>query len=221
MSTYKFYSKYKKSKKEQVSDKNIPLLIGYLLKEMKPDDSTCSFLESLQSFYEEFNGLTVKQYNALKDIEEIFLEKYSAAYEQWKKKYDKEKRKIAVICAQYYKANPPYYTSLVDKILNDSSFIPTEKQYLSMCDNQYTRKILRETFSEPLFEKGTLAQGRKSAPDEIQEKHVTIIAVNERPVINAAKGAKPYLVLPFGSNKTVQCEERHLKKVKKLLTNII
>ena len=73
MSTYKFYSKYKKSKKEQVNDKNIPLLIGHLLKEMRPDDSTCSFLKSLQSFYEEFNGLTVKQHNALKDIEEIFL----------------------------------------------------------------------------------------------------------------------------------------------------
>jgi len=215
MSTHKFYSKYKKSKRDHITDENIPLLINCLLRELNPKDNTCLFLKSLQNFYEEFDGLTLKQFNALKGVEEVFLERSSTEHEQWKKEYDEEKRNLAVICAQYYKVNPPYYMSLVDKILNDLSFIPTKKQYLSMCDNKYTKKVLRETFSKPLFKKGTLACGRKNAPEIIQDKYVTIIATNDRPIVNAAKGAKTYLVLPFGSNELVPCEERHLKKFKR------
>ena len=215
MSTHKFYSKYKKSKKEHVTDKDVPLLINCLLKELNPKDSTHLFLKSLQSFYEEFNGLTLKQFHALKDVEEVFLERSSAEHDRWKEEYNEEKRKIANICAHYYKANPPYYMSLVDKILNDPSFVPTKKQYLSMCDNKYTKKVLRETLAEPLFEKGSLARGRKNAPESIRDKCVTIIAANDRSITSAAKGAKTYLVLPFGSGDLAQCEERHLKKFKR------
>lgn len=215
MSTHKFYSKYKKRKIDRVTDKNIPPLINCILKELDPNDNTSLFLKSLKSFHEQFGGLTSKQFNALKDVEEAFLERSSEEHDQWKRQYDAKKRKIAIVCAEYYKANPPYYASLVDKILNDPKFIPTKKQYATMCENKYTTKVLRETFSKPLFERGALACGRKNAPENIQDKCVTVIAVNDRPVISAAKGAKTYLVLPFGSSDLVPCEERHLKKLKR------
>ena len=94
MSTHKFYSKYKKSKKEHIADKSIPLLIDCLLKELNPKDNTCLFLKSLHSFYEEFGGLTLKQFNALKDVKEVFLERTSAEHEQWKNEYNEEKEKL-------------------------------------------------------------------------------------------------------------------------------
>ena len=81
-----------------------------------------------------------------------------------------------------------------------------------MCDNEYTRKVLAATFSEPIYKSGELVQGRKNAPKEIRNKCCTIVEPNDRPVIHAAQGAKTYLVLPIGQSKPVKCEERHLKK---------
>ena len=215
MSTYKFYSKYKKNKKDLVVDSSISSCIDALLKEIVPEDSTHSFLKSLQNFHKEFEGLTHNQFQSLKDVEAVLSEKKSTEHEEWRNQYDEEKRKRAIICAQYYKANPPYYASLIDKILKDEDFVPTRKQYFLMCDNKYTKKVLRETFSEPLFEAGTLVQGRKSAPLNIKDKYLAVIASNEGPVTSAARGAKVYLVLPLGENKPVSCQERYLKKVKK------
>ena len=206
MSTYKFYSKYKKNKKDLVVNGDISLCLNALLKEVDPEDSTHSFLRSLQNFHEEFKGLTSNQFKSLKDVEKNLLEKKSIEHEDWKKEYDEEKRKNIIICAEYYKANPPYYASLVDKILNDNNFVPTKKQYFSMCDNKYTKKVLRETFSKSLFNAGALAQGRKSAPPEIKDKYVAIIAINERPVTSAAAGAKTYLVLPLGESRPIPCQ---------------
>ena len=43
----------------------------------------------------------------------------------------------------------------------------------------------------------------------------SVIDVNASPVTSAAKGAKKYLVLPFGSSLPVIVEERYIKKYKK------
>jgi hypothetical protein len=42
-----------------------------------------------------------------------------------------------------------------------------------------------------------------------------VIESKESHVTSAAKGAKPYVILPVGEKQFVECEERHLKKAKK------
>jgi len=213
MSTYKFYSRYKKVKKEKIFDDSIPILIASLIRET--DAEVGNFLKSLQDYYDEHQGLTRKQFSALKDIKKSTMERTTAEHIKWAAGYDDEKRKIAKICAQYYKANPPYYSYLVEKILNQPEYVPTEKQYISMCDNNFTKKVLCATLSEPKYKPGSLIQGRKNAPDEFTNKKGTVVAVNERPVVSAAKGAKIYSILFFGENHVKYCEERYLKKIKK------
>ena len=190
MSTYKFYSRYKKVKKEKIFDDSIPLLITSLIRET--DAEVGNFLKSLQNYYDEHQGITRKQLTALKDIERSTLERSTAEHALWTTQYDDEKRKTAKVCAEYYKANPPYYSYLVEKILTQPDYIPTEKQYTSMCDNNFTKKVLCATISEPKYKSGSLVQGRKSAPGEFRNKKGSVVAVDERPVVSAAKGAKIY-----------------------------
>lgn len=214
MSAHRYYNSYKKSKKERITDTTILPRIHSLLKETE-DSGTRNFLLSLQSYYNQHAGLTTKQFLALADIEKDVVEKASSEYEVWKSKYDKEKREIARICALYYRANPPYYAHVVEKIISDNNFVPTEKQYKAMCDNKYTQKVVRETKAEPKFAPGTLIRGRKSATSEIKDKTGTIIETDAAPVTSSASGAKVYSVLFFGEPNVILCEERYLKKVYK------
>jgi len=204
------------SKKNKLIHHNdITLRIRKLLGESKLDEGVKLFLESLQRYYQERNGLTKKQFNALSDIELINLERGSEKHSKWAREYSKEKKEIAQICAKYYKANPPYFAHMIDKVLNDDKFIPTQSQYLSLCQNKYAKKVLEATFSDPLFKVGELVQGRTSAPSGIKDKLAVVISINLKPVIRAAKGTKQYSVLPIGDDKLIECEERHLKKAKK------
>ncbi len=90
-----------------------------------------------------------------------------------------------------------------------------EKQYISMCQNVYTKKVLAATNDDPIYANGQLVQGRKTAPKQICNKLCTVVASNDRPVTSAAKGSKTYLVLPVGEASPIECEERHLKNFKK------
>ena len=215
MSSHLYYSGYERKKK--VVDDNAVVMINELLEKQVPED-TKKFLSSIQNFHIENNGLTDRQFKALKNIKELYEQSSLNVDQRWIKEYDDEKKKRARICALYYEANPPYFASLVNRILSEEDFIPTEEQYKAMCENKYAKKVIEATFLEPLYPVGAIVQGRKNAIEEIQNKYLTIIATNDRPVVSASKGAKTYLVLEFGRSVPVECEEKHLKKCKKDLT---
>ena len=207
---------FKSNKKNKlIREFNIEPRIKKLLEESSVSEGTKLFLESLQNYHQEHRGLTKKQFSALKDIERVDLERNSTAHDEWVKQYVKDKKMTAEICAKYYKANPPYFAHLVDKILHDDKFIPTRTQYLSLCENKFAKKVLRSTFSDPAFEVGELVQGRTNSPENIKDKIAVVVKIGERPVVHAARGTKPYEVLPASEDKLIECEERHLKKIKK------
>tara|TARA_R110000824_G_scaffold399596_1_gene605256 strand:+ start:4147 stop:4794 length:648 start_codon:yes stop_codon:yes gene_type:complete len=214
MSAHKYYNNYRKLKKERITDPTILSRLHALLKEID-DDSARTFLLSIQGYYEQFGGLTKKQFSALADVEKDNSEKASEKFAEWKAGYDSKKREIARICALYYRANPPYYAYVVEKIISDKNFVPTEKQYRSMCDNKYTQKVVRETHAKPKFKLGELVKGRKTADTDVRDRIGTIIEANASPVISSASGAKIYSILFFGEVETVLCEERYLKSFKK------
>jgi hypothetical protein len=207
------YKPHKKSK--LIRELTIEPRIKKLLEESNTSEGTRLFLESLQNYHLVHSGLTKKQFAALRDVEYADLERSSTAHDEWAEQYVKDKKIVAEICAKYYKANPPYFAHLVEKILNDDSFIPTETQYLSLCENKFAKKVLEATFSTPLFEAGDLVQGRVNGPKDVKNKIAVVVKIGEKPVVRAAKGTKSYEVLPAGEDKLIECEERHLKKVKK------
>jgi len=207
------YKPHKKSK--LIRELTIEPRIKKLLEESNTSEGTRLFLESLQNYHLVHSGLTKKQFAALGDVEHVDLERNSAAHDKWAEEYTNDKKIVAEICAKYYKANPPYFAHLVEKILNDDEFIPTQTQYLSLCENKFAKKVLEATFAEPVFKVGELVQGRANGPENIKDKIAVVVEAGEKPVIRAAKGTKSYEVLPVGEDKLIECEERHLKKIKK------
>jgi len=188
--------------------------IDDLLSGDKVGDRTRRFLLSLRS-WEEKRGLTTKQMNSLNSIERQINGPSSKV---WAKKYDGSKRKTAQICAKYYESNPPYYAELVHQVLNNEEFIPSESQFFSLTSNDYSQKVLRAYFQEPKYQVSSYVKVRASCPENIKKKigdrMCVVIQENVMPIISAAKGAKRYKILPFGSSHSYIVEERYLKKAK-------
>jgi hypothetical protein len=136
----------------------------------------------------------------------------------WAKKYDGTMKKTAEICAKYYESNPPYYAELVHQVLNNEAFIPSESQFFSLTKNDYSLKVLAAYHQKPKFEVSSYVRVRASCPASIKSKigdrPCVVIQENVMPIISAAKGAKRYKILPFGSSHSYIIEECYLKKTK-------
>jgi len=215
MTTQRYYNKYRKIKKNRIKDDSVLDRIENILKLPVVYGNTKEFLESIYEQYNRNGNLTERQLGAIEKIEKKHSEEKIKDYEEWCSSYSDTKREIAKMCAVYYKKNPPYFAELANKIFEDPGFIPSEKQYISMCDNQFTKKVIAATKSVPIFEVGMIVKGRKNAPIKVRDTYFSVMRVNASPVISAAKGAKIYEVLPFGKTHTILCEERYLKKVRK------
>ena len=159
--------------------------------------------------------MTKNQIEAVRKIEVKNSQDTVENYNKWVASYDDDKKEIAKICAFYYKNNPPYFANLSEKILNEPDFVPTEKQFVSMCKNKFTMKVVEATNSPAKYEAGMIVKGRKNAPLNVRDELFSVMKINAAPVTSAAKGAKIYELLPFGKTTTIFCEERYLRKTRK------
>lgn len=215
MGYYRNYRRHNYVPPERVSGNNIPERLETLVNNPEVPQNTKDFLQSLTSAYEKYEGLTAKQYEAFQKIEARFSAERIAERKAWTGEYNEERRQIAKICAEYYLANPPYFQDLARRIVTDTEFVPTEKQYRALCDNKYAKKVIAATQQEEKFAKGSMVMGRATAPRSIRNKHLVVIEVNAAPVKSAAKGSKIYRVLPVGSPNTILVEEREIKRAPK------
>jgi len=156
----------------------------------------------------------------------------------WESEYNMHHKKKAIQIATYYKAQTGgYFGALVASILADQ--VPPRGKYLKMRNNKYAKKVLAEIERKPRFStedhiepnskfqtgysfKHPMMSGRNGdtyvTGDEksnFKARGGIIIDVDDK-VVSAAKGAKRYLVLPFGSANTYWVEERFLKKKSKV-----
>ena len=156
----------------------------------------------------------------------------------WESEYNMHHKKKAIQIATYYKAQTGgYFGALVASILADQ--VPPRGKYLKMRNNKYAKKVLAEIERKPRFStedhiepnskfqtgysfKHPMMSGRKGesyvSGDEksnFKARGGIIIDIDDK-IHSAAKGAKRYLVLPFGSANTYWVEERFLKKKAKV-----
>jgi hypothetical protein len=156
----------------------------------------------------------------------------------WESEYNMHHKKKAIQIATYYKAQTGgYFGALVASILADQ--VPPRGKYLKMRNNKYAKKVLAEIERKPRFStedhiepnskfqtgysfKHPMMSGRNGdsyvSGDEksnFKARGGIIIDVDDK-IHSAAKGAKRYLVLPFGSANTYWVEERFLKKKAKV-----
>ena len=188
-------------------------------KEKENNINDLAFLQSLRSGLEKWGNLTEKQSKALEKMEYLSSPEGQKEVAQWKIDYAKKYKDNALVCARYYLANPPYFNDVASKVVSNPDFVPTKPQYLAMCDNKYTKRVLFEHSREPSYSKGDIVQVRnsKSMPYHLYQfrgKPCVVIENKTGKITTHAAGAKNYKILPFGHTQMLECQERHLKGFK-------
>ena len=175
------------------------------------------FLESVSSWAKRVGRLSDAQFRTFAKMEAKCTPEAINVQKQWRDNFDAEKRAIAVTCAKYYK-NTPYFRNIVDAVLSDPDFIPSQHQYAKMCENKYARKVVEAMNAPALYSVGDTVVLRAPAARNWsmkQFKGVPCLVVEVlKEVVNAAKGAKQYKILPYGHVKVLTIEEREIKKFK-------
>ena len=174
------------------------------------------FLSSVAQGVKRYGSLTGKQESILQRIETNNDPEVQAARKNWHEGFTDDMRAKMNIAARYYLSNPPYFSDLAYRVLNDDAFIPTEKQYRALVENKYVQKVLDNMNTVPTFPVGSMAQIRKSnvrSMARYANKMVMIIDYPDK-VAGAAKGAIPVIVLPVGTSETIETEVRWLKRAR-------
>ena len=176
------------------------------------------FVESLTKQVKSNRQLSEKQLSVLSKIEARHSPEAIAAVAEWTTQYHSsdEMRLNAKIAASYY-METGYFRDLATNIIENSEFVPTEKQYRSITGNKYAQKILSAWFDTPKYASGSYVYFRANAPGAIrrgQTRPAVVLKTNATYPRTAAKGAKIYQVLPFGSAVPVLVEERYLKQAR-------
>ena len=179
------------------------------------------FFESVKSQFDKKHSLSVKQVETIQKIAAKFTPEAIRERESWYESFGDGQRENIRVCADYYRGTG-YYRDLVEKILTDSKFVPSPKQYKMMCQNKYSEKVLDAYRAEPKFPVGSLATLRKHRSNGYMtisgapiwaDINVLVLTTNE-PIVSSAKGCKRYKCMVVGGTDTFYCEERDLKKMK-------
>jgi len=178
-----------------------------------------NFLGSLLDAAKKWGRLTAKQHDVLQRIEKKLDPEVQSARKAWNEAWDEDKREAAIFAANYYKANPPYFSDAAERILTDENYIPSEKLFRKMVENKYVQRAIDHANSTPLYEAGTLVTVRNNrniggTVYRLRGQDVLVLDVQQS-VTSATKGAREYTVLPIGAAHPVVTEERWLKRAKK------
>ncbi len=180
------------------------------------------FVGSLAGQVQTGRSLSARQMEILTKIEGEHSEKAVTARQDWTQRYTNNEdsmRDKAIVAANYY-SHTGYFGNLVESLLSDPAYIPSEKQYRKMVENKYAQKVLDCHYDAPKYAVGSFVALRSSAgwaqSQATGGKPCVVIQANAAPITSAARGAKKYKVLPVGAAKPVIIEERHIKIARKL-----
>lgn len=204
---------------------------------------TCSqwaegFAESIRDQIKRGRTLSDRQKATCRKILKENSKEANRELANWATEYNMHHKKKAKQIATYYSVQSGgYFRDLVRVILADE--VPARGKYLKMRNNKYAKKVLAEIERKPRFStedhiepnskfqtgysfKHPMMSGRNgdsyvtgAEKSNFKARGGIIIDVDDK-IHSAAKGAKRYLVLPFGSANTYWVEERFLKKKAKV-----
>ena len=207
---YRNYSS-PKTIKDETLPKRIDEVLGREVTEWESE-----FLGSLKESYSKYGGLTEKQHQTFQKVESRTSPETLRKRAECRGSFSQEMRDNMTIMSRYYKANPPYFGEVAEKVLADSegTYIPSPKLYEKMCQNKYAAKVIATEKAEPLYSVGSMVQVRANGP---HHRGVECIVIDhDGPVVSAVKsGGKPITLLPIGAVDLIRMEERHVKRVKK------
>ena len=222
----------------RVDDPSLPQRIRTLFvsEHIKDNKFLLSFLPSILEQFEKKGYLTQKQVDILEKNEKRFdpmnIESERKEYEEWCKEYDFAKREAAKKVAEYYKTEYEsgrnhtfWYEKTATKVLEDPNHIPTKQQYEKMVLNKYAQSWLRNSSAKPKYKEGdyvslnAFSKGYWNQRNfgkeffDLQKFEIGVV-IEVKPPEHNRKGANICVVLPMGGMKTIEIEERFLKKAK-------
>ena len=171
------------------------------------------FIKSLKEYYQDNDFLTEKQYNGLLKVESYINGDSGSFREEWKN--DKELREKTKLVARFCLSNGIFY-NMSRNILVDDSYVPSRASLNLMLNNKYVKKFLSVIKEPAKFGCGDIVMFRKIVKrrfgNKITASYGLVTQVDPSPITNACSGARKYLVLPFGEEKSIEIEERFLKE---------
>ena len=182
--------------------------------ERTPDSSwDRGFVESLQGQNANGRALSSRQLEILTKIESRYTDEAIATARGFADSYGVEQRQTMKCMANYY-SGTPYFRDLVDRVLTDAEFVPTKKQYDAITGNKYASKVLAGYAGEPVYAVGATVQARGGVTPSSVRRALkvggVVLSVDEA-IKSACKGNRTYKVLPIGSVKPINVEERYIK----------
>ena len=200
---------------------------------------TCSqwaagFADSIREQISKGRTLSDRQKATCNKILKENSKEAQAQLANWASEYKMHHKREANQLATYYKhQSGGYFGDLVRTILADE--VPARGKYLKMRNNKFAKKVLAEIQRKPRFStddhiipnskfmdgysfSGSMMASKdgkswvtSEEKSNFKNRGGIIIGIDDK-IVSAAKGAKRYLVLPFGSVETYWVEERYLKK---------
>ena len=191
--------------------------LGAVAERTQGDSWADTFIKSLTDQVSVGRDLSTRQMEILTKIEQDHSKEAVTARQKWDERYASNEelmRDKAKVVAEYY-IRTASFRNVACSIIEDPAYVPTEKQYRKMVENQFAQKVLDSHYSAPKYAVGSFVALRASAEhcDHVAtgNKPCVVIQTNAAPVIKAARGVKRYKVLPVGSAVPMIVEERHLK----------
>mgnify|MGYP003644609116 CR=1 FL=1 len=195
------------------------------------------FLQSVHAQKQGGRTLSEAQLNVLATVEtqntaEAFAER--AAWADFFTSDQRTRETFKVACEYYNTGEGQYggFRAIALKLMVDEDYVPTQKEYGRLCENEYAEKILAAHFSEPVFAAGSIVQFRAIASKNTtfnvlnqangcqfkppRDCFAVVLETGALPVRRPAKGSKVYKVLPFASPRTYYVHESDLKKARGL-----
>jgi hypothetical protein len=190
------------------------------------------FADSIRDQISNGRALSDRQKATCRKILDENSKEAQAQLANWASEYKMHHKREANQLATYYKhQSGGYFGDLVTTILIGE--VPPRAKYIKMRNNKFAKKVLAELERKPRFstEDHIIPNSKFQLPftpsmissrdgkswvtreekTNFKSRGGIIIGIDDK-IVSAAKGAKRYLVLPFGSVETYWCEERYLKK---------
>ena len=158
MSTWKYnrmYARQAATPVGKVVEPSIPARLDKMLATSTINDWERAFCLSIKAGYEKYNSLTVGQNDTFIKIEARNDPAAQTAQEAWKNNFTPEMMASWTMMIEYY-SKTQYYTGAVRKWQADKEYVPNEKEYESICNNIYAKRMLAQVVLPPKFKVGDL-----------------------------------------------------------------
>lgn len=198
-----------------LADPAIGQRIQNVLSKSGLNDWEKNFLNSIGEFFGKKLRLSHGQYYHLVKIESKFSDEKVEAEKSFQDTFTDEMRSDMVLIAKIYdELKSPYFRDIRKHIADNPNYIPTKDVYEKFVCSKYAVGYLANAKAKPKFAVGdTVVPSSQYQEDYLTKRFTAAIIIDNDSVLPAshAKGAKRYIILPYGETNTKIVEERELK----------